>query len=173
MKSVGATLMFFAMAMADDCGSSAPTSDTIQQQRQEKITRDAIESVGMPAIHNYRELRMAKEIQELRDRHDVVSYTYLYAEASGKLTFLCESSGYGLPYSTQFTSPQKIAASGHQYGYAILPQAEPNGLFSPQSSEGTWVMCKDPNGPDVKPVYVEAKVITSPWKYNVDSATVR
>ena len=44
-----------------------------------------------------------------------------------------------------------------------LPQAEPNGMFSPAAAEGTWVMLKNPNGTDVKPVYVESRIIVSPF----------
>jgi hypothetical protein len=45
-----------------------------------------------------------------------------------------------------------------------LPQADPNGLFSPTSAEGTWVMCKDPKGGEVKPVYIEPRIVVSPFK---------
>jgi hypothetical protein len=51
-----------------------------------------------------------------------------------------------------------------QHGYAILPQADPNGLFAPSSAEGTWVMCKDPGGSDVRPVYIEPRIVVSPFK---------
>jgi hypothetical protein len=82
----------------------------------------------------------------------------------GKLIFFCSSIGYGLPYATQFTNPQKIEDKQTQIGYAILPQADPNGLFSPASAEGTWILCKDPNSDKVAPIYVEPRVVTSPFK---------
>ena len=39
-----------------------------------------------------------------------------------------------------------------------LPQAEPNGVFAPPDTEGTWVICVGPQGPE--PVYVEENVRT-------------
>ena len=72
--------------------------------------------------------------------------------------------GYGVPYATQFTNPEKIATRGHNYGYAILPQADPNGLFSPESAEGTWVLLNDPNSGDVQPIYVEPRIVVSPFR---------
>jgi hypothetical protein len=140
------------------------SSDKIQAQQQETLAKEATMQVGMPAIKNFRERKILKDIIELRDQSGLVTYTYLWNEFNGKKVFLCESVGYGIPYATQFTNPQKIEASGHQYGYAILPQADPNGLFSPSSAEGTWVMCKNPDGNDVKPVYVEPRIIVSPFK---------
>ena len=49
--------------------------------------------------------------------------------------------------------------------YTTLPQADPNGLYSPNSAEGTWVLLKNPNNPkEVKPVYIEARILVSQFK---------
>ncbi len=137
-------------------------SDAKQRQAQEKILEEGTSQVGMPAIKNFRERKAMKDILELRDQADYVTYTYLYSDYSGKLVFFCDSIGYPLPYATEFTNPMKPEWS--QHGNFALPQADPNGLFSPTSAEGTWVQCKDPNGADVKVVYVEPRVIVSPFK---------
>lgn len=52
----------------------------------------------------------------------------------------------------------------YRENYATINQADPNGLFSPASAEGTWILMKDPNGDSVKPVYCEPRVICSPFK---------
>lgn len=141
----------------------SPSSDTIQRNQQEKILKEGTAQVGMPAIKNFRERKLLKDIFELRDQTGLVTYTYLWNEFTGKKVFFCNSVGYGIPYSTQFTNPSKIAEHGAE-GITTLPQADPNGLFSPSSAEGTWIMCKDPNGTETKPVYVEPRVIVSPFK---------
>jgi hypothetical protein len=43
----------------------------------------------------------------------------------------------------------------------VLPQADPNGLFSPASAEGTWVMCLNPKTKKAEPQYIEPRVITT------------
>lgn len=50
----------------------------------------------------------------------------------------------------------------------VLPQADPNGLFSPAPAEGTWVLLKDPNGTDTKPVDIEPRIAVSPFKLPED-----
>ncbi len=141
-----------------------PSSDTVQKQQQERLLKEGTAQTGMPAIKNFRERKLLKDIIEMRDQDGLVTYTYTVPEMTGKPVFLCDSIGYGIPTATQYTNPQKIAAAAHQYGYAITPQADPNGLFSPSSAEGTWVMCKDPQGDKVRPVYVEPRVIVSPFE---------
>lgn len=141
-----------------------PSSDDIQRQQQERMLQEGTSQVGMPAIKNFRERKLLKDILELRDQTGLVTYTYLFSEQTGKLIFLGETVGYGIPYATQFTNPQKLEWYTNR-GSATLPQADPNGLFSPASAEGTWVLLKDPNGKDVKPVYVEPRIIVSPFKF--------
>ena len=144
------------------CRDYEPTSDERQQQDQEKILQEATNATGMPAIKNFRERRLLKMILELRDQNNLSTYTYLWSDVQGKWIFFCDSIGYGVPYATQYTNPQKTEY--YQSGRVVLPQADPNGLFSPASADGTWVMCKDPEGKDVKPVFIEPRAIVSPFK---------
>ena len=146
------------------CGPTRPTSDEIQSKQQETLLAEGTAQVGMPAIKNFRERKLLKDIIEKRDQADLVTYTYLWSDIQGKLIFFCDSIGYGIPYATQFTNPEKMEEYRGNVGYLTLPQADPNGLFSPASAEGTWVMCKDPNGDDVQPLLVEPRIIVSPFR---------
>lgn len=153
-----------------------PTSSDVQRERQEKMVSEGVAQIGMPAIKNFREAKLAKDLYELRDQTGLVTYTYTFSEMTGKLTFFCDSVGYAIPYATQFSAPESmqrfsIPKSGNaerQHGVHLLPQAEPNGLFTPAAAEGTWVFCKDPNGKEVRPVYLEPRVIVSQFKLKTD-----
>lgn len=163
-RIITALIVLPLLGLLAGCPEENKTSDSVQRQQQERILAEGTSQVGMPAIKNFREKKLAKELLELRDQEGLVTYTYLWNEMQGKLVFFCSSIGYGLPYATQFTNPQKIEDKQTQIGYAILPQADPNGLFSPASAEGTWILCKDPNSDKVAPIYVEPRVVTSPFK---------
>jgi hypothetical protein len=166
MKNIARGLLLVSLFMvtsAEDCdGSRPPTSDQVQSHQQEQILMEGTSAVGMPAIRNFRERRLLKDIFELRDQTGLSTFTYLVS-MNGDLKFFCHSIGYGIPYATQFTNPQRLAYSERQVGVMALPQADPNGLFSPASADGTWVMCKDPHGTDVKPVFIEPRVVVSPF----------
>jgi len=136
-----------------------PSSDEVQRHQQEMISQESNSQVGMPAITNFQEKRMAKMILELRDKA-ITTFTYTQ-DMNGKLHKLCDSVGYGLPYATQYTNPQRIDYNTH--GSITLPQADPNGLFSPPSADGTWVLCVDPATKKSMPIYVEPRVIVSPF----------
>ena len=141
------------------CDAPRETSTQIERKKQEEMSLQAVTQVGMPAITNFAEKRMFKDILELRDR-SVPTTTYLVG-MNNQLTKLCDSVGYGLPYATQYTNPMRVGGDG-THGYVTLPQADPNGLYSPASAEGTWVLCVDHKDGKAKPIYIEPRVIVSP-----------
>jgi hypothetical protein len=146
------------VALLTACLETPPTSGQIERKKQEELSLQAVQQVGMPAIVNFAEKRMMKDIMELRDQN-VATTTYLVG-MNNQLTKLCTSIGYGLPYATQYTNPQKPVYEVH--GNITLPQADPNGLYSPASADGTWVLCVDKKDGKAKPVFVEPRVIVSP-----------
>lgn len=141
-------------------GCDETSSDRKQRNAQERILKEATAQTGMPAIKNFRERKLMKQIIEMRDQEGLVTYTYTFPEVTGIPVFLCNSVGYGLPAAMQYTNPEKYTFEG-----GTMPQADPNGLFSPESAEGTWVLCSDPSGNGkTEPVYVEPRIIVSPFK---------
>lgn len=166
MRNISIIVLILVSIVA--CEQRPPTSDSMQKVQQEQILKEATAQVGMPSIKNFRERKIMKDILEMRDHEGIATYTYTYSEQTGKRRFLCNSVGFPIPYATQYTNPQKVEYITN-HGMYILPQADPNSLFSPSSAEGTWIMCKDPKSDKVAPVYSEPKVQTFLWKMDSDS----
>lgn len=146
--------LFILTILVTGCTEYQPTSEEIQNQKQELSNKQAVESVGMPSTPHFAEKRLLKDIYEMRDKSiSTVTYT---KDINGHAHKFCNSLGFPLPYSTQFTNPMQ--PSGYT-GYAI-PQADPNGLYSPASAEGTWVMCVGKKSHKAHPSYVEDRVFT-------------
>jgi len=144
------------------CGTYQQTSDDMQNSAQERANLQAVQSVGMPAIDNFWEKRQLKLIMEKRDNaFPTISYI---EDRFGKLHKLCDSVGYGIPGATQFTNPSKI---DYQYSHGgslidgVVPQADPNGLYSPSSANSTWVMCLSKNK-TMEATYIEDNVDVFP-----------
>jgi len=136
-----------------------PSADEAQRKAQEQLNQQSNNEVGMPAITNFQEKRTYKEILELRDT--AISTTTYIQDIAGRLHKLCDSIGFGIPYATQYTNPQRPQWSGN--AVTTLPQADPNGLFSPGSAEGTWILCLNPQTQKSAPLYVEPPVVVSPF----------
>jgi hypothetical protein len=155
-------LIFGLLAMVAGLAVTGCESvDMSNREKQEKLLQEADRQSGLPNITNFAEKKMLKALLELRDRN-APTYTYL-RDMNGKVSLLCNSMGYPVPYGAQYTNPQK---GGVHTGYS-LPQAEPNGVFSPSTAEASFVMCSDGKG-NIAPVYVEDRVMTSPFKINAN-----
>ena len=138
------------------------TTDEKQSAEQAQALEQAHAQVGMPAIGDFQEKRMMKDLYELRDK-PLPTHAYITNELTGCLLYLGPSVGYGLPYGTQYTAPTRRIRYTAEAS-AMVPQAEPNGLFMPSSAEGTWVMLKSPTEDKVQPVYVEQRVLVAPFR---------
>jgi len=162
MRSALLLLSLFFLA---SCDSGMTTADQKQAAATAKLTAEAQRQVGMPNITNFTERKFFKMIMELRDQQDMTTYTYI-VDMNGKRHFLCESIGYGIPFSTQFTNPEHVvhqrAGSLEGYYHGTMPQPDPNGLFMPTSSSATWVLAATETGP--QPIYVESEILVSPFR---------
>lgn len=165
--------MLITVLMLVGCKQSVrqPLADKAQQNATELSLNEANKQIGMPAIVNFQERKLFKQILELRDQEKLITYCYLANEMNGKIgQFIGKGIGYGIPAATQFTSPQKLVDVTN-YGIdsyqandaAVVPQADPNGLFMPTSTTATWYMLLDKNG-KLHPVYIEPLIIVSPIK---------
>lgn len=153
-----------AMAMlVAGCQQRQPTSDSVQAQQQEVILQEGTAMTGMPGIRNFRERKQLKMIYELRDQEGFVTHTYIVAQQTGKPVYLCQSFGYPINDATGYTNPEKVMRN-YDTHFATMPQAEPNGLFTPDASDAYWVMCNDPEKNKPVPVFVSGQVVVSPFK---------
>ena len=146
----------------DIAGSSS--TDENQSRQTESAMKEANAQIGMPAIFNFQERKLAKLIFELRDQEDLICYAYIVNHMTGKLVFIGKCIGYGLPYSIQYTNPERVAHETNYSGgsFGTLPQADPNGLFMPSGLSATWLMMIDDDG-NPHPVYMEPEIVVSPF----------
>lgn len=146
------------------CGKYAITEDADEVRAKQTAVQmqEAVAQVPLPNIKNFQELRWATYLYELRDQA-TATYAY-FTDLNGNKHFICDSVGYGMPASVQITNPERVEARYDSYGlYGTLPQAEPNGLFMPDTLSATYILCSDGKG-GIAPVYIEDNVVVSPFK---------
>ena len=136
-----------------------PSATDIERKKQEELSLQGVQQVGLPAVVNFQEKRTLKMILELRDTElKTITYTQ---DMNGGLHKICDSVGYGIPYATQYTNPTTLETTHN--GLTTMPQADPNGLYSPASADGTWVLCLNTETKKMSPVFVEPRIIVSPF----------
>lgn len=155
--------------------SSNQTSDQITQLKTERSMAEMERAVGYPNIKNFTAKLWLKRIYELEDNAQLICHAYLMNEMTGEVgRYLGKCVGYGIPYSTQFSNPQKIwdaerhGGANHKFEdngeIQVMPQPEPNGLFKPEGLSATWLIMVHPETQELTPMYVEPSIIVSPFK---------
>jgi hypothetical protein len=126
------------------------------------IIMNAISRIGMPKISNFRELLMMNSVLEKRDQA-LATWTYMWSDYNRCYTLIGASVAYPIPYATQRTSPMKVAHNTS--GIVAIPQADPNGLYSPANAEGTFLELNDPSKTNETGVmYSEPRLTTVPFQ---------
>lgn len=170
MRTIGSSIAVFACLVlaavslqACEQAAASKRADQKQSEATASSMSEAHRQVGMPSITNFTERKLMKQILELRDREDLVCYAYI-VNLHGDLVFVGRCVGFGLPYSVQFTNPERVAHETKYNGgsFGTLPQPDPNGLFMPGGLSATWLMLLDEHG-DARPVYIEPEIIVSPF----------
>ena len=178
MRSFMLSVVVCSLVAVAGCGGSPvkTNADAAQREATKAAMNEAQRQVGMPAIKNFQERKLAKMIFELRDQEDYVCHAYLVNQMTGEVgQYLGKCLGYGLPYSVQFTNPEKLVY-GHRElsersnfnntaeSIRTIPQADPNGLFMPSGLSATWIMLYDEAAEEFRPVYVEPQILVSPFR---------
>lgn len=169
MKKILLAMVFALAATAAHAGwfdSPSPSSDEAVAIQMEALLKEAERQTGLPAITNFTERRMVKWLYELRDQPNYRTFTYIVT-INGKFIKICDSIGYGINASIQYSNPQKVVDFEDFVGHRVdsnlgtIPQAEPNALFMPEGLAATYVMCIVPGKEEVEAVYIEPEIIVT------------
>jgi hypothetical protein len=158
-----ALICCFILFTGESCEEREPSAEQKQTKQTNQVLDEINRQVGMPNLSNFQQKKLMKMVYELCDKEDLICFAYFKSDYQGKLVFIGKCIGFGVPFSAQFTNPLKIAKESHNYGYAILPQADPNGLYMPIASSATWLLMIDPKDNEPRPVYLEPEIIVSPF----------
>lgn len=140
----------FLFCSAEDCNSDERENNDVERQQNVYTQMQP-----PPAFDWSMERHIMVELYKTRNKASA-TYSYVVSPYTGKILTWCPSLGYPIPATTQLTNPSKRVYQG-----ATLPQAEPNGLYTPSETHATWVMCLNPDG-KVEPAYWEMDVLTFP-----------
>lgn len=161
-------LLFIGMLLATFVACEEPviskSSTEIEREKQEHLSKQAFESVGLPNISNFYEKKTLKKILEMRDNPKLINHFYTKNNMTGKWVYEGKCIGFGISYTTQYTNPEKMGhLDGGEYGARnpyTIPQADPNGLYSVPNGTATWIMRVTDNG-DTIVDYIESEIRVS------------
>jgi hypothetical protein len=171
-KTVIAILVICSLILAAcDGGNNPVVQSEVQDSQRVQSQQQIYQSVQPVPVFDYSQDRDVL-IQIYRAKNEtVITHTIVTAYGTGGLIFQCPSIGYAIPADTSLTNPVQMQTQtrrGDGIAAVTIEQAEPNGLFSSDNTDGTYILCVMDNGA-ISPVYTEMKVTTFPFPVSVDS----
>jgi hypothetical protein len=151
--------VFLLCAGNDGCTQDVPATSVKKEANiVEKQQSIYVSAQPVPVFDWSLERHLMTELYKARN-NAVNTYSYVRNQYTGKVLSSCPSIGFPISAATQLTSPQRTEEHWGQSagGNVVIPQPEPNGLFSPPESRGTYVMCVNEDG-SVSPRYYEEDV---------------
>lgn len=147
------------------------TADQKAAVQQEDIAKRAQDEVGIYQPTHFTRKRLANRIGQMLDDPNLATISYAQG-LDGKLRCIGHTIGFPLPSATQSTSPQKWEPKplfysngttsdyvGREFG-ELVPQSEPDQLFSPTSADATWLLLVNDKTGQAAPAYFEGHVQT-------------
>ncbi len=168
VSAISLAIFFGLTGESCEGNDSTPTANQREQAQQARQQDEGNSAVGPVSILNWTQKRQFKAILEAFDQPNLITYSYLFSNYTGKLVPLCRSQGYGFNEATQYTNPTMGAWHNYDQGTAgiTLAQQDPNGLYSPTNSPGTLLLCLTTTVGKVMPVRSEPDIITLPVPYD-------
>jgi hypothetical protein len=104
---------------------------------------------------------------ELAEVNDVQTTTFVMHNGDQNPINSCPSIGFGIPDSASLSNPLKPDSSSGTYAGDVVGQEDPNGIYAPTSSEGTFVICLDSTGqPYINRVEDDVDTVGGPAQWN-------
>ena len=163
-KLLVGVLVFCVVGISGCRSYDEPSYEKVEARRTQALMNESYRQIGLPNIVNFQQKKIFKMIYEKADKANLITYAYAYNPFEGKFIYLGRSLGYGIPFSAQYTCPEKLITKyfyGDGHYLITLPQPDPNGLYMPTSSSATWIILIDEKTGELNLVYFEPLLTVS------------
>lgn len=148
-----ATLSATACTQAQNSGAAQESAQSNQIQTHYEAVQPPYAATG---VSEYRaNLNAAEATQAL----GINTTSFFFNLGQNAPFFSCPSHGGAVPNTAQLTNPQQVQPDPNaSAGSVLIGNMDPNGVYSPTASSGTYVMCVNSAGQEYL-VYWEGDVL--------------
>lgn len=140
-----AAALIAAGAVALAVGLSACNSNNSENAAQNADSTNLENNQPLPNVTWSQERENLIDI-ELAEVNDVQTTTFVMHNGDQNPISSCPSIGFGIPDSASLSNPLKPDSNSGSWADDVVGQEDPNGIYAPTSSEGTFVICLDSTG---------------------------
>jgi hypothetical protein len=166
-----ATAIVAALTLAGCSHSSGTSAQQQENQQQQQDTSSLINDQPIPHF-NYSQIRQTLIDAETISANGTQTTSFFFQLGDQDPVFSCPSLGVPVANTAQLSNPdQNYNSSYPNDGTSYpIPQMDPNGIYAPSASSGTYVICVNSSGQKYLQ-YWEGDVMTVTSAATWDSTT--
>lgn len=140
-----ASLVVTASLVAGCTGQSSTNGNAAESNQQQT---DTATLEGKQPIPGYTYSQIRQNLIEIENAEaQGAQSTSFFFTANGTIPiFSCPSIGMPIPNTASLSNPHQIVWGQNNAGPGVVDQMDPNGIYAPTSSDGTFVICIDNQG---------------------------
>lgn len=152
-------------------GVQAPSGQASENAQQRADTNSMEQSQPIPHF-NWSQIRQTAIDAETIQANSTQTTSFFFQMGNQDPVFSCPSIGEPVSNTAQLSNPDQVVHDSYPNGGAALTigQQDPNGVYAPSTSSGTYVICVDAHGAKYLQ-YWEGDVMTVTAAAQWDQAT--
>ena len=152
------------------CTSSTPSGQATENRQQQQDTKSLVTDQPIPHF-NYSQIRQTLIDAETIAADGAQTTSFFFQMGNQDPVFSCPSLGMPVANTAQLSNPDQVNPDPNSSGGSVTtPQMDPYGVYAPNASQGTYVICV--NGSGAKYLeYWEGDVMTVAAGATWDTAT--
>jgi hypothetical protein len=153
---------------------SHPNADMTEQNAQTAQQRIYDNNQPLPQYNWSLERQVLIDAQDSAARGDA-STSFFFVQGVQDPVFICPSLGLGVPDTAQLSNPDQIAPISGRWGggATVIGQMDPFGVYTPPTSEGTYVICVINGRPTLQRAEEYVHTVMAPAVWDVASHQIK
>lgn len=119
--------------------SSNKSANQAESAQQQNVSKNLVNNQPIPAF-NYSQMRQNLIEVETAEATGVETTSFFFNLGVADPVFSCPSIGVPIPNTASLSNPNQIINDN------VIAQMDPNGVYAPQASQGTFVICVNAQG---------------------------
>jgi hypothetical protein len=157
------------LCTASACSGTGSSGGQAQENSQQQADTAALEASQPLPHYNYSQIRQTLIDAETISANGTQTTSFFFQMGNQDPVYSCPSLGEPVANSSSLSNPQQVVGTGN-YNAVTTGQMDPDGIYTPVSSSGTYVICLSASGQPYLD-YWEGDVFTVSGAAEWDTAT--
>jgi len=141
-----AAIAVTALCTASACQNNQPAGQA-QENTAQQADQAALEAAQPIPHYNYSQIRQTLIDAETMAANGTQTTSFFFQQGAPDPVYSCPSLGMPVPNTSSLSNPNQVVPDPNSSsGSEVIGQQDPDGIYQPAASDGTYVICLNADG---------------------------